>query len=68
MQFLAAGVMGRQGRMHGSSLKRQDRVDMILINPATVDARNTAPVDMVNIPVFTGFYTSQVVQDFLHQQ
>ena len=23
---------------------------------------------MVNIPLFTGFYTSQVVQDFLHQQ
>ena len=27
-----------------------------------------APVDMVNIPLFTGFYTSQVVQDFFHQQ
>ena len=26
-----------------------------------------SPVDMVNIP-FTGFYTSQVVQDFFHQQ
>jgi len=23
-----------------------------------------APVDMVNIPLFVGFYTSQVVQDF----
>ena len=34
----------------------------------TVDGRNPAPVDMVHIPLFTGFYTSQVVQDFSHQQ
>ncbi len=30
----------------------------------TVDGRNPAPVDMVNIPLFTGFHTCQVVQDF----
>ena len=36
--------------------------------PYTVDGRNPAPVDMVNIPLFTRFYTSQVVQDFFHQQ
>ena len=34
----------------------------------TVDGWNPAPVDMVSIPLFTGFYTSQVVQDFSHQQ
>jgi len=35
----------------------------------TVDGRNPAPVDMVNIPLFTAFYTSQVVVgDFFHQQ
>ncbi len=34
----------------------------------TVDGRNPAPVDMVNIPLFTGFDTSQLVQDFFHQQ
>ena len=34
----------------------------------TVDGRNPAPVDMVNIPLFTRFYTSQVVQDFFHQR
>jgi len=34
----------------------------------TVDGRNPAPVDMENIPLFTGFYTSQVVQDFFHQR
>ena len=35
----------------------------------TVDGRHPAPVDMVNIPLFTGFYTSQVVAwDFFHQQ
>ena len=33
-----------------------------------VDGRNPAPVDMVNIPLFTRFYTCQVVQDFFHQQ
>ena len=33
-----------------------------------VDGRNPAPVDMVNIPFFAGFYTSQVMQDFFHQQ
>ncbi len=27
----------------------------------TVDGRNPAPVDMVNIPLFTGIFTSQVV-------
>ena len=34
----------------------------------TVDGRNPASVDMVNIPFFTRFYTSQVVQDIFHQQ
>ena len=30
----------------------------------TVDERNPAPAEMVNIPLFSGFYTSEVVQDF----
>ena len=34
----------------------------------TVDGSNPAPVDMVNIPLFTGFHTCWVVQDFIHQQ
>ena len=39
------------------------------INPIpTVDGWNLAPVDVVDIPVFMGFCTSQVVQDFFHQQ
>ena len=41
-----------------------------LLNP-TVEGRNPAPVDMVNIPLFTGYIdnTSQVVsQNFFHQQ
>ena len=33
----------------------------------TVDGRNPAPVDMVNISLFTGFPTCSVVQDFFHQ-
>ena len=34
----------------------------------TVDGRNSAPVDMQFIPLFTRFDTSQVVQDSFHQQ
>ena len=37
----------------------------------TLDGRNPAPVDMVNIPLSTRFHTSQesqMVQDFFHQQ
>ena len=30
--------------------------------------KNSAPVDMVNIQLFTGFHTCQVVQDVFHQQ
>ena len=31
------------------------------MNCTTVDGRNPAPVDMINIPLFIGFYTTQVV-------
>ena len=34
----------------------------------TVDGRNPVPVDRVNVPLFTGFHTPQVVQDWFHQQ
>ena len=34
----------------------------------TVDGWNPAPVDREFIPLFTRFSTSQVVQDFFHQQ
>ena len=40
---------------------------LVLSSTNTVDARNLAPADMVNAPLFTQFYTSQVVQDFFHQ-
>ena len=33
-----------------------------------VDGRNPAPADVVDIPVFIGCYTSEVVQEFFHQQ
>ena len=34
----------------------------------TVDGRNPAPADVVDSQAFIGFfYTSQVVQDFIHQ-
>ena len=34
----------------------------------TVDGRNPAPVDMVNIPLMTRFHICQVVQGVFHQQ
>ena len=34
----------------------------------TVDGRNPAPVDMVNIPLFTRCHACWVVQDFFHEQ
>ena len=34
----------------------------------TVDGRNPAPVDMVNISLFTRFHACWVVEDFYHQQ
>ena len=34
----------------------------------TLDGRNPAPVDRLCILLFTRFYTSEVVQDFFHQQ
>ena len=34
----------------------------------TVDGQNPAPPRMMIIPLFLGFHTSQVVQDFVHQQ
>ena len=40
----------------------------IVIMQHTIDGRNPAPVDMVSSTLFTGFCTSQVVQDFFHQQ
>ena len=49
------------------SLKQPHRFIHIYIYH-TVNGRSLAPVDMGNLPVFTEFYTSQVVQDFFHQQ
>ena len=49
------------------SMEKDSAVDLGEIGNPTVDGRNPAPVDMSNIRFFTGFYTSQVVQDFVHQ-
>ena len=58
--FRGAFVNGR-GRIWGPQMTRAHRGQ-------AQDGRNPAPVDMVNIPVFTRFYICQVVQDFFHQQ
>ena len=42
------------------------KVDSTLL--ITVDGRNPAPVDRWFIPLFIGFQTSKVVQDFFHAQ
>jgi len=47
---------------------RTVEVYQLKIGKTTVDGRNPAPVGMVNIPLVTRFYTSQVAQDFFHQQ
>ena len=51
-------------------LARIDRHEIVQIHGLvhTVDGRNPAPVGRWFLPSFTRFYTSQVVQDFLHQQ
>ena len=42
---------------------------MVIFQPATVDGRNPAPLNMWAIPLFTWFYRSQVVVwDFFHQR
>ena len=41
---------------HGPRTQKTTKITL-----GTVDGRNPAPVDMVNIPLFTRFYTSQVV-------
>ena len=46
----------------------QQSLQGTVIYEGTVDGRNPAPVNRYCIPLFTGFYTSQVVQDFFHQQ
>ena len=49
-------------------LTLQELMDYIKILYHTVGGRNPAPVDLLNIPFFTGFHTCLVVQDFFHQQ
>ena len=38
------------------------------ISDSTVDGRDPVPVDRQFIPLFSRFHTSQVVNDFFHQQ
>ena len=51
-------------------LSRNQRLNQVKLidNPVFSLQSNHAPVDMVNILLFTRFYTSQVVQDFFHAQ
>ena len=49
-------------------MQQKKYISIHLHHGPTVDRRNPAPGDMVNILLFRRFYTSQVVQDFFHQQ
>jgi len=50
-------------------MKQNNQTQCLLFWVNTVDGIHPAPVDnMENLPLFTGVYTSQVVQDFFHQQ
>ena len=51
-----------------SGWNRNDKIFRIFKTRPTVDGRNPAPVDMVNIPLFTRFHACWVVQDFFHQR
>ena len=48
--------------------RSQRDVQLRTQEPRLMVQKSGQPVDMVNVPLFTGFYTSQVVQDFFHQQ
>ena len=61
-QATAVGLVATCGVGHDEWSARYDRLR------GTVDGRNPAPVDILNIPLFTGFYTSQVGQDFFPKQ
>ena len=70
--FRTWGMAGQQPQ-HGNVLRQLKRECWCReVIGATVDGRNPAPVEMVNIPFLQGFimfYTSQVVVwDFFHQQ
>ena len=53
--------------MHLEDVGRASSIARSVCQKNTVDGRNPAPVHIIKIPLFTGFYTSQVVQDFFHQ-
>ena len=58
------------GFLHTTTFGRWNSIMMNITQKLThtVDGGNPAPVDMEKLPFFAGFYTSQVVQDFFHQQ
>ena len=65
LQLLVGVALHRLGVLQPEALMK---TEVVWRNGTTVDGQNPAPVDMVNIPLFAGFHTSKVVQDFVHQQ
>ena len=47
-----------------SSSHEGEAITVTVFNSDTVDGRSPASLDMVNIPLFIGFHTSQVVQQY----
>ena len=60
-KLLARGSENTLIELHALLLANCFQTCVYYIGLHTVDARNTAPVDTVNIPLFTGLYTCQVV-------
>ena len=55
------GNVSKRKLDHESMNEKKHTVD-------SVDERNPTKVDLIDITVFIGFYTSQVVQDFFQRQ
>ena len=61
VRAMVGAVAGTMGALSAGEIFARDQA----VPVDTVDGRNPAPVDRI---LFTGFHTSQVVQDFFHQQ
>ena len=61
-------VPGVHGGIDRPGGERPLRTERVLVLTYGWCKKSGEPVDMVNIPLFTGFQTYQVVQDIFHQQ
>ena len=60
-------VVTLSGGLDPACMPLRHRASMVQIDTVDGSEIRRSPVDMENFPLFTGFYTFQVVQDFFHQ-